>query len=132
MFANLDLTLRLKEKAIVIPETAVLSSGDRTLVYTVDRENLAQIRSVKLGVRRSGLVEIVSGLQPGERVIVEGVQKVRPGGKVKPVLMPDQELTPSASDGTHSGLGVTLQAARNAAGDSNAPVSHGPDGSAGK
>jgi len=132
MFANLDLTLRLKEKAIVIPETAVLSSGDRTLVYTVDRENLAQIRPVKLGVRRSGLVEIVSGLQPGERVIVEGVQKVRPGGKVKPVLMPDQELTPSASDGTHSGLGVTLQAARNAAGDSNAPVSHGPDGSAGK
>lgn len=83
MFANLNLTLKLKEDAIVIPESAIIASGDRTIVYVVDAEGTAQIRPVKLGIRQAGLVEIVSGLKPGERVVSEGIQKVRPGGKVK-------------------------------------------------
>lgn len=84
MFANLDLTLRLKENAVVIPESSVISSGDRTIVYVVDESDTAQLRPVKLGIRQAGLVEVVSGLQGGERVVAEGIQKVRPGGKVKP------------------------------------------------
>lgn len=83
MFANLDLTLKLKEEAIVVPETAILASGDRNILYVVDAEDAAQIRPVKLGIRQAGLVEIVSGVKPGERVIAEGLQKVRPGAKVK-------------------------------------------------
>ena len=85
MFANLDLALNLKENAVVIPESGVVSMGDRTVVYTVDKEDAAQIRSVKIGVRQAGRVEITEGLQAGERVITEGIQKVRPGGKVKPM-----------------------------------------------
>jgi membrane fusion protein (multidrug efflux system) len=83
MFANLDLTLKLKEDALVIPESAIIPSGDRTVVYVVDASETAQLRPVKLGIRQAGLVEIVSGLQGGERVVAEGIQKVRPGGKVK-------------------------------------------------
>lgn len=83
MFAQLELTLKLKEQAVVIPESAVLSSGDRTIIYVVDKDDMAQIRPVKLGVRQAGIVEVVSGLQGGERVVSEGLQKVRPGGKVK-------------------------------------------------
>lgn len=83
MFANLNLTLKLKEDAIVIPESSVIASGDRTIVYVVDAEGTAQIRPVKIGIRQAGLVEIVTGLKPGERVVSEGIQKVRPGGKVK-------------------------------------------------
>ena len=83
MFANLDLTLKLKEEAIVIPESSVLASGDRNIIYVLDAEDQAQIRPVKLGIRQAGLVEIVSGLKPGERVVAEGLQKVRPGAKVK-------------------------------------------------
>jgi membrane fusion protein (multidrug efflux system) len=83
MFANLDLTLKLKDNAVVIPESAVMASGDRTLVYVVGSDDTAQIRPVKLGIRMPGRVEAVSGLQGGERVVAEGVQKVRPGGKVK-------------------------------------------------
>ena len=83
MFANLDLTLKLKDNAVVIPEAAVMASGDRTLVYVVGADDTAQIRPVKLGIRMAGSVEVVSGLQGGERIVVEGVQKVRPGGKVK-------------------------------------------------
>lgn len=85
MFANLDLTLKLKDNAVVIPESAVMASGDRTLVYIVGADDIAQIRPVTLGIRMAGSVEVVSGLQGGERVVAEGVQKVRPGGKVRPV-----------------------------------------------
>jgi membrane fusion protein (multidrug efflux system) len=83
MFANLELTLQLKEEAIVIPESSVLASGGRNVIYVVDAQDTAQIRPVKLGIRQAGLVEITEGLQPGERVVAEGLQKVRPGGKVK-------------------------------------------------
>lgn len=83
MFANLDLTLRLNDHAIVIPESAVSSSGERNIIYIIDQNETAQIVPVRLGVRQAGLVEVVSGLQGGERVITEGLQKIRPGGKVK-------------------------------------------------
>jgi len=84
MFANLDLTLKLKEQAIVIPESSVLASGDRNIIYVLDAQDAAQIRTVTLGIRQAGLVEILTGLKPGERVVAEGLQKIRPGGKVKP------------------------------------------------
>jgi len=83
MFANLDLTLKLKEQAIVIPESATIASGDRTIVYVVGADDTAQIRTVKLGVRLAGNVEVIDGLKEGERIVAEGIQKVRPGGKVK-------------------------------------------------
>ena len=101
MFANVDLTLRVKDAALVVPESAVLYSGDRTMVYVVDPQDTAQIRPVKLGVRLAGLVEIVDGLQPGERVVAEGLQKVRPGGKVKASASTPETPTPPAGRGTN-------------------------------
>lgn len=83
MFANLNLTLKLKEDAIVIPESSVIASGDRNIVYVLDQDDAAQIRPVKIGIRQAGLVEILSGVKPGERVVAEGIQKIRPGAKVK-------------------------------------------------
>lgn len=83
MFASLDLTLQIRDRAVVIPEQALVASGDRLTVYTVDAEHKAQFRPVTVGVRMAGLVEVASGLKGGETVIVEGVQKVRPGGPVQ-------------------------------------------------
>jgi membrane fusion protein, multidrug efflux system len=94
MFANLNLTLKLKEEALVIPETSVMSSGDRTIIYVLDQNDTAQIRPVKIGIRQAGLVEITSGLKPGERVVAEGIQKIRPGAKVKPSA-PDNTVSPA-------------------------------------
>jgi membrane fusion protein (multidrug efflux system) len=85
MFANLNLTLKLEEQAVVIPESSVIPSGDGNVIYVLDESDAAQIRPVKLGIRQAGLVEIVSGLQGGERVVAEGTQKIRPGGRVKAV-----------------------------------------------
>ena len=85
MFANLDLTLSVRENAIVIPETAVsqLMEGGSGMVFTVDKANTAQMRKVKLGIRFAGKVEVVEGLAEGEKVIVEGLQKIGPGMPVK-------------------------------------------------
>jgi membrane fusion protein, multidrug efflux system len=87
MFANLDLTLTLRQEATVVPESALLSQGARTSVFVIDSNNNAQIRPVKVGLRIPDHIEILSGLEPGEKVIAEGLQKVRPGGAVKPVTM---------------------------------------------
>jgi multidrug efflux pump subunit AcrA (membrane-fusion protein) len=84
MFANLDLTLQLRDAAVVVPEPAIMVNADKAMLYVVDKDMNAQMRFVKLGVRSAGVVEILSGVEAGQLVIVEGVQKVRPGAKVKP------------------------------------------------
>lgn len=79
MFANLDLGLKLRDAALVIPEPSIINNGDATFVFAVTATNTAVLKPVKIGLRLSGLVEILEGLAEGERVVVEGVQKLRPG-----------------------------------------------------
>jgi membrane fusion protein (multidrug efflux system) len=85
MFANVDLTLRVRGDSVVIPEAALsqVLEGDRATVYLVDSSQVALMRKVGLGVRLAGWVEVLDGLSGGETVIVEGVQKVTPGSKVR-------------------------------------------------
>ena len=90
MFANLDLTVTVRENAVVIPEVALTQTLDkgRAMVFVVDANTNAQLRPVKLGVRLAGIVE-VEGVKPGERVIVEGTQKTVPGKPVQ--LAPEKD-----------------------------------------
>ena len=83
MFASMDLTLQVRASAIVIPEPAIMSSGDAFSVFVVDKDGNAQIRPIAVGLRLAGKAEIVKGLNAGEKVVVEGIQKLRPGGAVK-------------------------------------------------
>ena len=86
MFANLELTLELRPNAIVIPEIAVLWDGDVARLFVVKAgptNPTVELRTVELGVRTPGEVEITRGLQPGEWVVTEGLQKVVPGGPVR-------------------------------------------------
>lgn len=83
MFANLDLALRVKDDAVVVPEPALMPIGDRVTVLVVDKDQTAHLRPVKVGMRTAGMAEIVSGINSGDLVIVEGSQKARPGGKVR-------------------------------------------------
>lgn len=84
MFAQVELIVRVKEQAIVIPDTALLHQGDLTFVYAIDAEQKAQMRPVKIGARLVNVVEVVEGLQAGEPVVAEGHQKLHPGVKVAP------------------------------------------------
>ena len=92
MFATVDLTLKVREDAVVIPEAALMPQGDATMVVIVDEQMTAQIRPVRTGLRTAGRVEIIEGLKGGETVVVEGWQKTRPGGKVK--LAPEAAAAP--------------------------------------
>jgi len=83
MFANLDLTLKIRDQAIVIPESALVMQQDKMSVWVVGADDSVQPRPVIVGLRMPGLIEITQGLQSGEKVITEGIQKMRPGGKVK-------------------------------------------------
>jgi membrane fusion protein (multidrug efflux system) len=79
------MTVSLEGEAVsrlVVPEEAIVPEQGRTFVFTV-ADGLVRQREVRTGLRRPGLVEIVDGLQPGERVVIEGTQKVRDGMQVR-------------------------------------------------
>lgn len=98
MFASLDLTLTVRENSVVIPEVALSQAldGDRANVLIVDASQTVQLKQVKLGFRLPGEVEVLSGLEGGEKIIVEGVQKVGPGSKVK--FAPAEAAKPNLKD----------------------------------
>lgn len=92
MFASLDLTLQVRDSAIVIPEPAIISNGDKFSVFVVDAEGKAQLRPIQVGIRLAGRAEVMKGLNVGELVVVEGVQKIGPGMPVK--LAPAEKAAP--------------------------------------
>jgi membrane fusion protein (multidrug efflux system) len=85
MFANLDLTLRIRDDSVVIPEQAVtkLLDDGMAMLFVRDENDQAQLKQVKVGMRLSGKMEILDGLDGGEFVIIEGMQKLAPGVKVR-------------------------------------------------
>jgi membrane fusion protein (multidrug efflux system) len=75
---------RHQEGALLVPQRAVTELQGSYQVAVVDSENKINIRTVKVGERVGTMWVIDEGVHPGERVVVEGVQKVRPGMSVHP------------------------------------------------
>jgi membrane fusion protein, multidrug efflux system len=80
MFLNVSLA-NDERNALLIPEEALTPEAERQYVFVV-ADGKAERREVRIGGRQPGSVEILSGLEAGERVIVEGTQKVRNGSLV--------------------------------------------------
>jgi membrane fusion protein, multidrug efflux system len=74
--------------ALLIDDRAVSTDQAKKFVLVVDAQNHAQYREVTQGNMYEGLRVITAGLQPGERIVVSGLQRVRPGSEVKPNLVP--------------------------------------------
>jgi len=72
-----------QKQALMVPERVVVQIGDNAYVYIVDNENFARRQPVQLGTRQAGKVEIIAGLEPGERVVTQGVIKLRDGVPVR-------------------------------------------------
>lgn len=83
MFAQLDLSIRLRERALVIPEAALISNGQLLSVFVVSPQTNAVLRPVQVGIRLAGRAEITSGLTNGDVVVVEGLQKLFPNAPVR-------------------------------------------------
>lgn len=93
MFVNLRLILESRHDAVVLPEIALIQRGDLFLLALVEADNRVQFRTVQPGARFDGQVEIKSGLSPGQRVVVEGQQKIGPGSTVVPKERPPVDAT---------------------------------------
>ena len=72
--------------SLSVPDTSVMVEGNKSYVYRVNEENLAEKTEVKTGLRSNKNIEIVYGLNEGDTVVAEGLKKVRPQGKIKPII----------------------------------------------
>jgi len=89
---------RPERQALVIPEIAVVQVGRDSFVFRVKPDHVVERVDVVSGARRSGVVEIREGLKAGDRIVVDGTGKLRPGLKVNDTAAPaPAPATPAAS-----------------------------------
>lgn len=108
MFGEVYLAMESYPDAILVPETAlfrILNSHEASL-YRVTPESKVEMVRVGVGKRLAGVVQILSGLDDGDRLIVEGTQKAIPGADVIPA--PDDSLAPYRTMMDHALAGRTL------------------------
>lgn len=84
-FVEVQIEKKSNKALVAIPQSAVQKDKDSYYVLVIDKEDTVEVRRVQLGAQQEGQWEVTSGLLIGERIIVEGLQKVRPGVKVNPV-----------------------------------------------
>jgi membrane fusion protein (multidrug efflux system) len=83
-YARVRAATSIKQGALLVPQRAVSELQGSYQVAVVDNENKVSILTVKVGERAGSMWIIEDGLRPSERVVAEGVQKVRPGEQVNP------------------------------------------------
>jgi membrane fusion protein (multidrug efflux system) len=92
-YAKVRAMTEVRKGAILVPQRAVNELQGGFEVAVVGSDNKAEIRPVTPGVRVGTLWEIDSGLTPGDRVVVEGFSRVKPGATVRPQEAPAEQAT---------------------------------------
>jgi multidrug efflux system membrane fusion protein len=96
LFARVQLAGGGEAKAALINDRAVGTDQNRKFVYVVNGEGKAEYRPVKLGPVIDGLRVVRDGVKPGEKIVVNGLQRVRPGAPVTAQLIP-MDADPNAA-----------------------------------
>jgi multidrug efflux system membrane fusion protein len=103
LFARVQIAGGAPTPQILIVDRAINTDQDRKFVYVVDKDGKAEYRSVKLGPLDDGLRIVREGLKPGEKIVVNGLQRVRPGApiaaQVVPMVATAAPATPAAATG---------------------------------
>ena len=82
----LEVEIFYNEKSnLSIPDTSIMYEGSKKFVYQIVENNMIKKAEVELGIRNQGNIEVLNGLKEGDKVIAEGLTKVRPGMKVNPI-----------------------------------------------
>ena len=82
----LEVNLNYNERSsLSIPDTSIMLEGNKSYVYKVKEDSTANKTEIKIGLRNKGNVEVISGLVSGDILVAEGLKKVRPRGKIKPI-----------------------------------------------
>jgi RND family efflux transporter MFP subunit len=100
MFARVRVPGSAPFEALLLPDSAIGTEQVRKFVYVVDSENTVAQRYVTLGALNGGLRIVLKGVEPNDRVIVNGLMRARPGIKVTPTA--EGERPPGAPAGTPS------------------------------
>ena len=83
----LEIEIFYNEKnALSVPDTSIMYEGSKKFVYKIIENNMIKKTEIETGIRNSGNLEVLSGLNEGDQIIAEGLTKVRPGMKVKPII----------------------------------------------
>jgi len=96
LFARVQLGAADSRKAVLINERAVGTDQSRKFVFVVGADGKAEYRPVTLGPVVDGLRVVRSGVKPGEKIVVNGLQRVRPGAPVAPQVVPMDSSAPLA------------------------------------
>ena len=82
----LEVVINYNERnSLAIPDTSMMVEGSKTYVYKVSKDNITNKTEIEIGIRDGGFIEVISGLSEGETIVAEGLKKVRPKGKIKPI-----------------------------------------------
>ena len=85
--ALLEITIKYNERnTLSVPDTSIVTEGSKSYVFIVDENNKAIKTEVKTGKRYLGNLEILSGLSLNDKIVAEGLKKVRPNSKIKPII----------------------------------------------
>ena len=71
--------------SLSIPDTSVMMEGEKAYVYKVSKDNIANKIEIKVGTRQESNIEVLSGLNIGDIIVAEGLKKVYPRSKIKPI-----------------------------------------------
>jgi membrane fusion protein, multidrug efflux system len=93
-FVNVRLALDTKRGATIIPAVAIQRGPTGTFVYLVQEDDTVVVRPVKVGLSESNDVSIDEGLQPGDKVVIDGAEKLTEGMKVT-LRQPDATILPA-------------------------------------
>ncbi len=82
----LEVSIKFNLRSSVgVPDTSIMVEGDKSFVYKISDKNIANKINVATGLRSNKNIEIISGLNEGDIIVAEGLKKVRPKGKIKPI-----------------------------------------------
>jgi RND family efflux transporter MFP subunit len=98
LFTRLRMPIDKRENALLVTERAIGADQGGNYLLTVNSDNVVEKMPIRMGQLVDGLRVIEEGLQPGERVIVKGLQRARPGGKVDPEKIDMKTLKASARE----------------------------------
>ncbi len=99
LFARIKLGDAGKSRSILITDRAIGTDQNKKFVLVVGQDNKVNYREVKLGALIDGMRVVLDGLKPGEKIVVNGTQRARPGSEVIPELVPMEQKMAGVSKG---------------------------------